>query len=188
MGTSKTGYQGGQSDSLAAASRLSFLVLVNTSDAHVSAPAPALRTADWSWLARLSSGGRRAARAAAGLPDRLFGLGVALCTAAVAVFLLVQLTAWPPHEDETLALFVGRSSVGGLFQIVLGQRGGAPLHFLLASIVAHAGGGLIGLRLVSVLFAVAAIPVVALLGARLTDRTTALAATAIVSASWVLLF
>src|SRR5205085_7246231 len=53
---------------------------------------------------------------------------------------------------------------------------------------AHAGGGLIGLRLVSVLFAVAAIPVVALLGARLTDRTTALAATAIVSASWVLLF
>ena len=163
---------------------------MSTSDAHVTTPPPAaaLPSTEAEWLARLRSGGPRLARAAAGLPDRLFGVGVAACTAGVAVFLVVQLNAWPPHEDETLALFVGRSSVGGLFDIVLGQRGGAPLHFLLAWIVAHTGGGLTALRLLSAVFAVASIPVIAFLGARLADRTIALATTAIVSASWVLLF
>jgi hypothetical protein len=162
---------------------------MNTSDAHVTTPpATALPASWWTWLERLRSAGPRLARAAAGMPDRLFGLGVAACTAAVGVFLIVQLTAWPPHEDETLALFVGRSSVGGLFDIVLGQRGGAPLHFLFAWVVAHTGGGLIGLRLVSAAFAIASVPVIALLCARLSDRVTALTATAIVSASWTLLF
>jgi Dolichyl-phosphate-mannose-protein mannosyltransferase len=107
---------------------------------------------------------------------------------AVATFLTVQLKAWPPHEDETLALFVGRASVGGLLDIVLGQRGGAPLHFLLAWIVAHTGGGLTALRVLSAAFAVASVPLIALLAARLAGRTAALLATAIASASWVLLF
>src|SRR6476659_7607844 len=78
---------------------------------------------------------------AAELDRRLFVAGVAVCTAGVAVFLLVQLSGWPPHEDETLPLFVGRQPIGSLFDIVLGRRGGAPLHFLLAWIVAHTGGG-----------------------------------------------
>jgi len=119
---------------------------------------------------------------------RTFWLGVTGCTAAVAVFLLARLTAWPPHEDETLALFVGRKSLGGLFKTVQTERGGAPLHFLFAWIVAHLGGGLAGLRLFSALFAVASIPVLALLCARLAGRSAALAATALVSASWMLLF
>jgi hypothetical protein len=104
------------------------------------------------------------------------------------VFLLARLTAWPPHEDETLALFVGRKSLVGLFKTVQTERGGAPLHFLFAWIVAHTGGGLVGLRLFSALFAVASIPVLALLGERLAGRTAALTATALVSASWMLLF
>jgi len=104
------------------------------------------------------------------------------------VFLLSRLTAWPPHEDETLALFVGRESLGGLFKTVQTERGGAPLHFLCAWIVAHLGGGLVGLRLFSALFAVASIPVLALLGARIAGRTAALGATVLVSASWMLLF
>ena len=119
---------------------------------------------------------------------RTFWLGVTGCTTAVAVFLLARLTAWPPHEDETLALFVGRKSLGGLFKTVQTERGGAPLHFLFAWIVAHLGGGLAGLRFFSALFAVASIPVLALLCARLAGRTPALAATALVSASWMLLF
>ena len=45
----------------------------------------------------------------------------------VAVFLLVQLSAWPPHEDETLPLFVGRQPIDDLFDIVLGKRGGGPV-------------------------------------------------------------
>ncbi len=122
------------------------------------------------------------------LRRRWFELGVAACALAVGSFLLVQLTAWPPHEDETLALFVGRKSIPGLFDTVLDQRGGAPLHFLFAWIVAHAGGGLVGIRLVSAIFATATIPIVALLGSRIAGRATGLAATVLCSASWMLLF
>jgi hypothetical protein len=128
---------------------------------------------------------------ARGAPEpspRLFRIGVAACAAAVAAFFLARLTAWPPHEDETLALFVGRDSLPGLLETVLGERGGAPLHFLFAWLVVHLGGGLAELRLVSALFAVASVPVVAALGARLAGRAVALGATVIVSAGWMLLF
>jgi hypothetical protein len=129
-----------------------------------------------------------ATAAAAELRRRWFELGVAACALAVGSFLLVQLQAWPPHEDETLALFVGRQSFTGVLDTVLDQRGGAPLHFVLAWIVAHTNGGLVGLRLLSAIFATASVPVIALLGRRLAGRQTALAATVLVSASWMLLF
>ncbi|MDX6511308.1 MAG: mannosyltransferase [Gaiellaceae bacterium] len=129
-------------------------------------------------LARLTAAARR----------HYFALGIAACTAAVAAFTLARRLAWPPHEDETLALFVGRGSLGSVLNIVTGERGGAPLHFLFAWAAAHGGGGLGTLRLVSALFAIASVPLIALLCARLTDRTTALVATAIACASWVLLF
>src|SRR5919109_499124 len=96
----------------------------------------------------------------AGVSVRAFRLGIALCSAAVAAFLLARLTAWPPHEDETLALLVGRDSLSGVLATVHGERGGAPLHFLLAWLVDQFGGGLAGLRLFSAAFAVASIPVV----------------------------
>jgi 4-amino-4-deoxy-L-arabinose transferase-like glycosyltransferase len=122
------------------------------------------------------------------LSKRAYATGVALCSAAVAAFVLVQLHAWPPHEDETLALFVGRHSFGDVLQIVLGRRGGAPLHFVLAYLVAHLGGGLTLLRIFSALFAVASVPLVAALGTRLGGRGVGLAAAALASGSWVLLF
>jgi Dolichyl-phosphate-mannose-protein mannosyltransferase len=122
------------------------------------------------------------------LSQRWFRIGVSAATVAVATFLLVQLHAWPPHEDETLALFVADKPLGTMFDVVLGQRGGAPLHFLLVHLVAAISPTLTALRLVSVLFAVASIPVIALLVARLSGRRTALVATVLVAASWVLLF
>jgi hypothetical protein len=122
------------------------------------------------------------------LDRRLFVAGVAACTASVGAFLLVQLSGWPPHEDETLPLFVGRQPLGDLFDIVLGKRGGAPLHFLLAWVVAHAGGGLETMRFFSALFATASVPAIAALGNRLVGRGPALAATALAAASWLLLF
>jgi hypothetical protein len=135
--------------------------------------------------AQLTALDRAAERA---LDRRLFLAGVGACTVGVLVFLLVQLTAWPPHEDEALPLFVGRQPLGDLFDIVLGKRGGAPLHFLLAWIVAHAGGGLGAMRLFSALFATASLPAIAVLGNRLAGRGPALGATALAAASWVLLF
>jgi hypothetical protein len=122
------------------------------------------------------------------LGARWFALGVGAVTATAALFLLHQLMAWPPHEDETLALFVGRHPLDELFQVVLEERGGAPLHFLLAWAVAHVGLGLGGLRVVSAALAVASLPLVALLGARLAGRRQALVATVIVAASWTFLF
>src|SRR5919204_6123989 len=122
------------------------------------------------------------------LPTPQFAAGVAACAVAVGVFLFVQLTAWPPHEDETLALFAGRKSFSGMLHTVLAQRGGAPLHFVIAWLVVHAGGGLTALRVVSALLAVASVPVVALLSSRLAGRTVALATTVLVSGSWILLF
>ena len=123
-----------------------------------------------------------------GIAEAWFGWGVAACVVAVGTFLLARLTAWPPHEDETLALFVGRQSLGQLLSIVLEERGGAPLHYLIAAVAAHSGGGLTALRLASALFALASIPTVAYLLARLAGRGPALVATVLVSASWVLLF
>lgn len=120
--------------------------------------------------------------------ERWFELGVGLCTIAAGAFAAVQRSAWPPHEDETLALFVGRDSLHEVLQTVLGERGGAPLHFLLAWAVAHLGGGLSSLRLLSALFAALSVPVIALLVARLADRTTGLVAALLASWSWVFLF
>jgi hypothetical protein len=126
--------------------------------------------------------------AGAALAERAFALGVAACTSAVAAFLALRLTAWPPHEDETLALFVGRKSLGGVLSTVLNQRGGAPLHFAFAWAVAHTGGGLTALRAVSAIFAVASVPLIAVLSAKLAGRRAALVATVLASASWMLLF
>src|SRR5918996_724303 len=99
-------------------------------------------------------------------------LSAALPAAALAVFLAARLTAWPPHEDEMLALAVGRGSFGRL--------GGTVVH--------KRGGGLTGLRLLSALFAVASVPVVWALVRRLADERAAAVATLLAVASWTLLF
>jgi len=122
------------------------------------------------------------------LSGRLFWPAIAAIVAIATVFLAHQLRAWPPHEDETLALFIGRDSLPELIQHVTRDRGGAPLHFLVAWAVAHLGFSLGGLRAMSAFFAVASIPLVALLGARLVGRLSALTASALFVGSWLFLF
>ena len=120
--------------------------------------------------------------------ERLFWVGTGAVTLALAALLGWLLPIWPPHEDEALALFVGRESLGDVLQTVVTQRGGAPLHFVFAWLVVHLGGGLTALRVVSLLFAVASVPLIALLGARLANRAAGVVAALFASASWVLLF
>jgi hypothetical protein len=115
-------------------------------------------------------------------------LGVGGVSLVAGGFLLHQLMAWPPHEDETLALFVGRDSLPGVVEHVTRERGGAPLHFLLAWGVAHLGFGLGGLRILSAVFALASLPLVAALGRRLGGPLVGLVAAAIVAPSWLFLF
>jgi len=128
------------------------------------------------------------ASARAWIAERRLWLGVVSVTLVAAAFLLHQLMAWPPHEDETLALFVGRDTLPGVIDHVTRDRGGAPLHFLVAWAVAHLGFGLGGLRLASAAFALASLPLVALLARRLTEETVALVATVLFASSWLFLF
>lgn len=124
------------------------------------------------------------------LPIRIdrFWAGVVAISACAASFLALRLRAWPPHEDEALALLLGRQPLDDLFHTVLERRGGAPLHFLLTHAVSFAVPGLTGLRLISALFVVASIPVIAALVARLTNRATALLTCLLLAGSWVFLF
>ena len=78
-------------------------------------------------------GAREGAAVRAWVGAHWFGLGVAALAAAAAGFLFHQLLAWPPHEDEALPLFVGRHPLGEVFQVVLEERGGAPLQIGRAS-------------------------------------------------------
>jgi hypothetical protein len=117
-----------------------------------------------------------------------FWAATLLVAAALAAVLARFLRTWPPHEDEALVLFVGRGSLPDVLDTVITERGGAPLHFVIGWVVAHAGGGLTGLRLVSLLFAVASVPLIALLGARLANRTTGLVAATLAAGTWALLF
>jgi hypothetical protein len=119
---------------------------------------------------------------------KLLALGTAGCMAAVLAFGTARLRAYPPHEDEVLALFLGRDSLGGMLDTVLTERGGAPLHYVLAWLVVHLGGGLDALRLVSLACALASVPLLAVLAVRLVGHARALAATALACASWVFLF
>ena len=113
-----------------------------------------------------------------------FPLGVAALTAAATGFLLHQLLAWPPHEDEALPLFIGRRPLDEVFQV--GARGArrraVALPARLGRRSSRSGprgpaGGVGGVRCRS-------LPVIALLLARLGGRLRALIATAIVAASW----
>lgn len=127
-------------------------------------------------------------RALAWAREDSFRLGVGVVTAALATFLLFQMTVWPPHEDETLVFFVTQQPIGDVFNTVFEERGGAPLHWLLAYLAGSISPTLTALRLISVIFAVASMPVIAALVARLTDKRTALVATALAAASWITIY
>ena len=105
-----------------------------------------------------------------------FWVGVGAVSFALGAFLLVRLHALPPNEDEVLAFFISHGSLGEVLETVLGERGGAPLHYLLAYLVGQVDPGLTSLRLISVAFAVGSVPVAAAVVARLSDRRTALLA------------
>ena len=117
-----------------------------------------------------------------------YRLGVAAITTGLGILLLARLHALPPHEDETLVFFVSHSSLRDMLGTVLGERGGAPLHYLLAYLAGLVDPGLTSLRLVSVAFAVASMPAIAALVARLSDRRTALVATLLAAVSWTTLY
>ena len=81
----------------------------------------------------------------------------------------------PLNVDEELTLRIGREAFGAIFGTVRG-RGGGPFHFWLEHFTTAWPGGLVGLRLPSIVFALAALPAVALIGEELVGRAEAAAA------------
>src|SRR5262249_19657404 len=64
----------------------------------------------------------------------------------------------------------------------------APLHFVLAWLVVHLGGGLTALRVVSLVFAVASVPAIAMLCSQLADRYVGVVSALLASLTWVSIF
>jgi len=87
----------------------------------------------------------------------------------------------PLNVDEELTLRIAHDSFGSIFGVVR-HRGGGPFHFWLEYLTARWPGGLAGLRLPSVFFALASLPAVALVAVELAGTAEA-AATVLLVAS-----
>jgi hypothetical protein len=78
----------------------------------------------------------------------------------------------PLNVDEELTLRIAREAFGSIFDTVRG-RGGGPFHFWIEHLTTAWPAGLVGLRLPSILFALVALPAVALIGEELVGRAAA---------------
>jgi hypothetical protein len=91
----------------------------------------------------------------------------------------------PIFEDEALA---GLVSAHGLLDVLgtVHDRGGAPLHFLLAELALSVDPTATALRLVSVVFAVATVPLCYDIGRRLLGATAGVASAVLAGSSQML--
>jgi hypothetical protein len=114
----------------------------------------------------------------------------ALVVLAAGVLLLSRLApdvhGKPLFEDEAI---VGQISVHGVVSVVrtvVWDRGGAPLHFVLAHVVLSAAGSAAALRWLSVVAAVATVPVAFDLGRRVGGREVGALAAVVCASSGLL--
>ena len=114
---------------------------------------------------------------------------VATVAAAVGV-LLVRLvpdvSGKPLFDDEVVAGLTSVHSIGALLDIVLFDRGGAPLHFLVGHFALLVSPSPEALRWLSVVFAVATVLVCYDLGHRLAGRTAGIVAAIVAGTSSML--
>ncbi|MGZ4415540.1 MAG: glycosyltransferase family 39 protein, partial [Gaiellaceae bacterium] len=112
----------------------------------------------------------------------LIGLMALLCTR-----LLPDITGKPLHEDEAVAGLISARPLGDLLHTVVLDRGGAPLHFLLAHVALSIDTTPETLRWLSLVFALATVPVCYDLTRRLAGRSAGLIAAALTATSQLLL-
>src|SRR3954452_4883251 len=111
---------------------------------------------------------------------RTLSLAPALAIVGATAFLLARL--WPDvggkpfHEDEAVAGLISSRPLGDLLHTVVLDRGGAPLHFLLAHTALGIDPTPEAERWVSVLFALATVPLCYDLTRRLAGRSAGLVA------------
>ncbi len=104
-------------------------------------------------------------------------LGLAAATGlalALAAALAYRAVFWAPlNVDEELTRRVATEPFGAIFHIVSSERGGGPLHFWLMHFTLEWPGGLVGLRVPSLIFFLLSLPAVALIGLELAGATAA---------------
>ncbi|MBA3733740.1 MAG: glycosyltransferase family 39 protein [Actinobacteria bacterium] len=122
---------------------------------------------------------------------RTLSLAPALALAGATAFLLARL--WPDvsgkpfHEDEAVAGLISARPLGDLLHTVVLDRGGAPLHFLLAHTALAVDPTAEAVRWVSVLFALATVPLCYDLTWRIAGRSAGLLAAGLAATSQFLL-
>lgn len=119
----------------------------------------------------------------------VLGIGAAVAGAILLAIRVVDDVAEKPlFEDEAVAGLVSARPFGEVLETVWWERGGAPLHFVLSHLALAPDGSPYALRWLSVVFALAAIPLAWDLGRRLGGHVAAGTAALVVAASpmlWV---
>lgn len=114
-------------------------------------------------------------------------LALAGLTALLFARLLPDVAGKPLHEDEAVAGLISARPLGDLLHTVVLDRGGAPLHFLLAHVALAINTTPESLRWLSLVFAVATVPLCYDLARRLAGRSAGLIAAALAATSQLLL-
>jgi hypothetical protein len=125
----------------------------------------------------------RVGRAAARVEP--YALPAACVVAAAAAVALCLPAVWnaPLNVDEEVTMAISTRPLGEVWSIVWGDRGGGPLHFFLEHLTLQWPGGLVGLRVPSLVFFVLALPAAALLARELAGRWTAVVAVLLLGAA-----
>jgi hypothetical protein len=114
----------------------------------------------------------------------------ALVVLAASVFLLVRLApdvhGRPLFEDEAVVGQIAMHGVVAVVRTVIWDRGGAPLHFVLAHVVLTVVGSVWALRWLSVIAAIATVPVTFDLGRRVGGREVGALAAVVCASSGLL--
>ncbi len=108
-------------------------------------------------------------------------------TALLGARLLPDIAGKPWHEDEAVAGLISARPLGDLLHTVVLDRGGAPLHFLLAHLALSIDTTPESLRWLSLVFALATVPLCYDLTRRLAGRSAGLIAAALAATSQLLL-
>jgi mannosyltransferase len=114
-------------------------------------------------------------------------LAVIGLTALLCARLVPDVAGKPLHEDEAVAGLISARPLGDMLHTVVLDRGGAPLHFLLAHVALAIDTSPESLRWLSLLFAVATVPVCFDLARRIAGPFAGLTAAALTATSQLLL-
>lgn len=114
----------------------------------------------------------------------------ALAVGAAMLFLLARVlpdvSGKPWHEDEAVAGLISARPLGNVLHTVVLDRGGAPLHFVLAHLAFALDGSPRMLRWLSLLFALATMPLCYDLARRLAGQFAGVTAAALAATSQLL--